>query len=232
MSNEVRLGRSCQAKPPHLSAPEISHCLFVHGCGVAPRSRPDPGYLWAPSDCIPDPPHSPPVPPFTILQMAYPSPVHTSPGRLSLKPLSQATSVAFGHQCLAACERRTLFSIGFDLRACSLSPSLLLCSTTVVILVLLRNTLRSERIGRSYVNPNVSPTIGGIDKAYLHPTNRHYTRHSTRSASLLASYQSFVSVSLRLWPSSVPISIRLPLDLAYHYISHYSPTGRLVASTS
>jgi hypothetical protein len=54
-------------------------------------------------------------------------------------------------------ERRTLLSIGFDLRACSLSPGLLLCSTTVVILVLLRNTLKSERIGRSYVNPQCLP---------------------------------------------------------------------------
>ena len=88
-SNEVRLGRLSQAKPPHLSAPEISHSLFVHGLAVAPRSRPDPGPLWAPSDCIPDPPHSPPVPPFTAVQMAYPSPVHANPGRYSLNPQAE-----------------------------------------------------------------------------------------------------------------------------------------------
>ena len=124
-SNEMRLGCLPQVRPPHLFAPEISHCPFVHSLGVAPRSRPDPGPMWAPSDCIPDPPHSPPVPPFTTLQMACSSPVRASPGQLSLKPLNRATCVVFVHQYLAACESDVpcsicCMSIGLDLRACSL----------------------------------------------------------------------------------------------------------------
>ena len=80
ISNEVRLGRLPQSKTPHLSAPEISHCSLIHDHGVASRPRRDPGHVWAPSDCIPDLPHSPSLPPFTIMQMACPSPAHTNPG--------------------------------------------------------------------------------------------------------------------------------------------------------
>lgn len=97
MPNEVRLGRLPQSKTPHLSAHEISHCSLNHGRGVASRSCRDPGHVWAPSDCIPDLPHSPSLPPFTTMQMACPSPVRTSPGRLSLKHLSRAASLAFAH---------------------------------------------------------------------------------------------------------------------------------------
>ena len=97
-------------------------------------------------------------------------------------------------------ERPTLFnllqSIGLDLRACSLYPGLLLCSTTVVILAHLRNTLKSERIGCAYVNPNLAPSTGSVYEVHLHPTNSHHTRHSAHSVSFLASYQSFSSVSL------------------------------------
>ncbi|KAF1933593.1 uncharacterized protein M421DRAFT_200664 [Didymella exigua CBS 183.55] len=130
-SNKARLGRLSQAKPPHLSAPEISHCSFVRILGEAPRSRPDPGQVWASSDCIPDPPHSPPVPPFTAVQMAYPSPVYANPRRYSLKPLSRTTSVAFAHHRLAACESDVpcsicCMSIGLDLRTWSLYPRLFL----------------------------------------------------------------------------------------------------------
>lgn len=125
-SNEMRQGHLSRAKPPHHSAPEISHCLLVHSPGVAPRSRPDPGRMLAPSDCIPDPPHCPPVPPFTTLQMDS-SPVHASPGQLSLKPLSRVATMVYALPYLAAWKSGVpcsfcCISVGLDLRACSLSP--------------------------------------------------------------------------------------------------------------
>lgn len=188
-TNEVRLGRLSRKIDPHI----FQHLRSATVCtctafGVAPRSRPDPGLVWAPSDCIPDPPHSPPKSPFTTVQLPHPC-SSMAPGPSSLKPLSQTASVALVYKHLAAYESDVpcsicCMSIGLDHRACSLYPCFF-CSTTVVILVHLRDTLSSERIGRPYVNPKHLP---------------NHRRHPARTIS--TSYQLALSAPSR--PLGVP----------------------------
>lgn len=104
-------GACLSQNPPHLSAPEVSHSLFVRGLVVAPRPPPDPGHVWAPSDCIPDPPHSPRRPQFTIVQVAYRSPAHANPGRLTKTPMP--STVCDLRRPVLGCmrERRTLCNL-------------------------------------------------------------------------------------------------------------------------
>lgn len=97
--------------------------------------------------------------------------------RSMLTKTPKPSNICSFRQLLLGCmrERRTLFNLLHEYW--SRSPNLLpvsrslACSTTVVILAHLRNTLRTERIGRPYVNPQGSHHHKRHDTVYLHPTN-------------------------------------------------------------
>jgi len=207
--------------PPHLSAPEISHSSFVHRPGVAPRSRPDPGRMWAPSDCIPDPPHCPPVPPFTALQMAYPSPV-PEPWSPLTKPPKPSDSCAL-HPPVLGCirGRHTLFTLLHEYW--SRSPSLLPASRYFRLLHNSRHPCPFAEYPKDRANwpsickPPTSP-----------PNRRHYQQSTSTSCEqtlstplsplsvsvLLALHHIFISVSLRLRLLLISFARRLTLRFA------------------
>ena len=95
----------------------------VQGDAVAPWSRSDPGHVWAPSDCITDPPHSPPVPHSLLCRRS--TPVHARPCRCSLKSTSRATSVCTLRLPVLGCMRKRHTLLNLLHEYWSRSPSLL-----------------------------------------------------------------------------------------------------------
>ncbi len=94
-----------EKRPPHLSAPEISHCPSY----MALVWHPGPVRILAP-DCILDPSHSPPVPPFTTLQMA--SPCSRKPWSVLTKTLKPSDICGLRPPQLGCMrERRTLLTL-------------------------------------------------------------------------------------------------------------------------
>ncbi|KAH7390550.1 hypothetical protein BKA66DRAFT_37940 [Pyrenochaeta sp. MPI-SDFR-AT-0127] len=146
--NPTRLRRLSRVDgPPHSDAPETSPRAatarpFTLGA-TTPGPVPTTGVfeltLRAPSDCIPDPPQCPGAPHPRRCRWSTPPPALSRPGQLPLKLSCRATSVAYSHHCLAACESEVpcpscCICIGLDFRVPSLSWAPSACSTTITIL--------------------------------------------------------------------------------------------------